>query len=226
MQTRRNTLAALALTVSAPALLSACGGEATPVTSDDVTLGDPNAPVTVIEYHSVACPVCARWALEVWPTFKSRYIDTGEVYYISREMLIHNPAMAAAGFLIARCAGEDAYFDVVHEIYEAQTEMEMSGAIREGLLGIARRHGINEEAFNACTQDAAAIEAMQDRYNGYIAQGYRSTPTFVVNGRELVGFVDLATLEQAIENAEPAAAQGPAETPVEEPAAASESSGG
>src|SRR5690242_6120560 len=74
----------------------------------DMSLGNAQAKVTVVEYASVGCPVCAKWQAEVYPAFKAKYIDTGKVHYIFREMLVgEGPeiAVAANGFQVARCAG-------------------------------------------------------------------------------------------------------------------------
>src|SRR5439155_2600770 len=100
-------------------------GEA--ASADDMTMGSPNAKVTMIEYASVSCPHCARFATEVFPAFKAKYIDTGQVRYVAREALTGDPAIAAAGFLTARCAGKDKYFQVVDAIYRAQPEIFATG---------------------------------------------------------------------------------------------------
>ena len=54
--------------------------------ADDMAIGRADAPVTVIEYASVTCPHCARWHTQVFPEFKRRYVDTGQVRFIFREM--------------------------------------------------------------------------------------------------------------------------------------------
>src|SRR5260370_34178229 len=72
----------------------------------DMSLGSPNAKVTVIEYASLGCPICAKWNNEVFPDFKAKYVDTGKVHYVLREFLTGDAPIAAAGFLLARCAGK------------------------------------------------------------------------------------------------------------------------
>ena len=61
------------------------GGRADP---DDMDLGNAQAKVTVVEYASVGCPVCAKWQKEVYPAFKAKYIDTNKIHYVFREMLV------------------------------------------------------------------------------------------------------------------------------------------
>ena len=110
--------------VAAALTLAACQKTAaTAVTAQDMAMGSPTAKVTMIEYASVSCPHCAKWNNEVFPAFKAKYVDTGKVRYIAREALTGDPAIAAAGFLTARCAGKDKYFQVVDAIYRGQEEM-------------------------------------------------------------------------------------------------------
>ncbi len=147
----------LALVLAAAASLAACskvGGSAVP---DDMTMGNPNAKVTVIEYASVACPHCAAFNNELFPAFKAKYIDTGKVRYVAREALTGNPALAAAGFLLARCAGKDKYFFVTDAIYRAQdqiyepnTDNVRPEAGQDVLLPIARSAPLAGASFASC----------------------------------------------------------------------------
>src|SRR4051812_17923156 len=105
-------LIAIALTAAAPAPAPYHYVAA----QDDKALGKVGAPVTVIEYGSVACPHCAAWDRDVFPAFKAKFIDTGRIRYVFREMLTGDPNLAAAGFVTARCAPPAKYFDVVHAI--------------------------------------------------------------------------------------------------------------
>jgi protein-disulfide isomerase len=173
------------LAVFAAALaLAACQKSATAVAADDMTLGNPKAPVTVIEYASVACPHCAAFNNDVFPAFKAKYIDTGKVLYVAREALTADPAIAAAGFLTARCAGKDKYFQVVDAIYHAQTQMETGGDPHAMLLQIARSAGLTDAQFEACIRDSAAVKALNDRWAHYINDDkIEATPSFVINGK-------------------------------------------
>ena len=200
-------IAGLAIAVT----LSACQKPgASTVTADDMSLGNPNAKVTVIEYASVACPHCADWDINVFQAFKTKYIDTGRVHYIAREALVHDPAIAAAGFLTARCAGKDKYFQVVDAIYHGQAEMESSGNPRATLLNIAKSAGLTEAQFNACINDEKALAAINARWQKYIDEDkINSTPTFVINGKVYdSGEMPMPQLDAAIALAEGAAKAG------------------
>jgi protein-disulfide isomerase len=181
-------------------VLAACAKPPVPV-GPDMSLGDPKAPVKVVEYASVACPVCGRWYREVYPAFKAKYIDTGKVYYTFREMLVGDASeqsMAAAGFLLARCAGRDKYFSVVDGVFRNQ--LDIYNDPKGGLLKIAKANGIDENRFDTCTNDGAAITALNTRVQNYAIDNHiNATPTFVVNGTAMeAGYHTLAELDAAI----------------------------
>ncbi len=189
-------VAGLAMAVS----LAACQKTVAPVTDDEMSLGDAKAPVTVVEYASLACPICALWNNQVFASFKAKYIDTGKVHYVLREALVHDPALAAAGFLTARCAGKDKYFKVVDDVFHAQTEMEEGGQPEVVLQRIAHGAGLSDEQFEACIKDPAALAAVNARWNRYVNDDHiNATPTFVINGKVYDGgFMPLAQIDQAI----------------------------
>ncbi|HEY5071388.1 MAG TPA: thioredoxin domain-containing protein [Caulobacteraceae bacterium] len=181
--------------------------KATTVASDDMSLGNPKAKVTVIEYASVACPICGRWFKEVYPAFKAKYIDTGRIHYVAREMLVGNGeevSTAAAGFLLARCAGRDKYFSVTGAIFLSQPGL--FDDPRGTLLRVAQSAGLSESAFNACITDEKALTALNQRAEHYGKDEHiEGTPTFVVNGKALeTGFHSLADLDAAIAAAQAA----------------------
>lgn len=182
-------------------LASASAAQSWDVLADDMSLGRSDAPVTVVEYASVTCGHCARWHTGVFPEFKRQFIDTGRVRFVMRELPTPPAELATAGFLLARCAGPDHYFDVVGDIMREQREL--FSAPLQRLLAIGARYGVSESEFEACLSDPAMIAAMNARVQHARGRGVSSTPTFFVNGRrEGSGDVSLATLAAAIEAAE------------------------
>ena len=185
--------------------LAACGNKAgAPLTSDDMSLGDPNAKVTFVEYASVGCPVCGRWDTDVFPAFKAKYIDTGKVHYVFREMLVGGAEevnLGTAGFLLARCAGKDKYFAVTDAIFHIQPDI-YGGKIdaHTGLLKVAQSVGLNEDQFNACINNDAALTALNQRVQDHAEKDHiESTPTFVINGVSLApGYHPLSEIDTAI----------------------------
>jgi len=164
--------------------------------------GAANAPVTVIEYASVACSHCAAFNNTVFPAFKARYVDRGEVRYILREALTGDTGLAAAGFLTARCAGKDHYFAVVDDIFRAQAQIYASGSPETALLKIAQDAGLSESRFEACISSPAGLAALKARWSHAMNdEGIRQTPTFVINGKVHEGEMSLAEISAAVEEA-------------------------
>ena len=180
--------------------------------ADDMTMGNSKAPVTMIEYASVSCPHCARFNNDVFPAFKAKYIDTGKVFYVAREALTADPAIAAAGFLTARCAGKDKYFQVVDAIYRAQAQLETGGQARSVLQTIARSAGLTDAQFNACITNPQGQAALNARWDRYVNDDkINSTPTFVINGKVYdKGEMSLADLDAAVAQARSGPAKPPA----------------
>ena len=165
-----------------------------------MSLGNPKAPVTVVEYASVGCPHCAKWANDVFPEFRAKYVDTGYVRFEFHEMLTGNAALAAAGFLTARCASPSRYFQVVDDVFARQDEIGDKGI--EVLEQIGEHAGLTREQFGACLQDRAALDALQKRtLTDAAAHGVTGTPTFFVGAEKLDGEQTLDALGAAVARA-------------------------
>ena len=187
--------------VAAALMLAACGGGSGKAPAEgDMALGAAEgAKVTVIEYASVTCGACAQWHSEVWPAFKAKYVDTNQVRFVFREFPTPPAEISVAGFLVARCAGADQYFDVVGKIMDAQPELFGGGTPpRDVLVRIAGEAGLNEQQFTQCVTNPEAVAAAEARTQAARAAGVTGTPTFLVNGR-LVQDRSLSGLSEAID---------------------------
>ena len=195
-----------AVTVIWAALLAALF--ATPLSAQEVVgdhaMGNPKAPVTVIEYGSVACPVCGNFNETVMPDLKAKYINTGKVRYIFRPMLTGVDTIAVSGERLAECAGNDKYFAVVDAVMRGQKEFYAFGEsdvfARPTLLKIAKSFGFDEAAFSACVMNPAGLNAINANNTKYLDSGIHSTPTLVVNGKAMIN-PDFKTLSAAIDAA-------------------------
>ena len=188
--------------LAAMTMQAACSGSSAGAAAEgDMALGAAEgAKVTVVEYASVTCGHCAAWQEQVYPEFKAKYIDTNKVRYVFREFPTAPEAVAVAGFLVARCAGPDKYFPVIHEIMASQSEIFGGVPARNVLLRIANGAGLSEEQFQTCVTDADAIKAMDARIKAAIDAGVTGTPYFLVNG-EKVADNSLAELSAKIDAA-------------------------
>jgi protein-disulfide isomerase len=162
----------------------------------EMTMGDANAPVTLVEYAMLTCPHCAAFHAEVFPQIKANFIDTGKVRLVFREVYFNKPSLWAA--MIARCAPADRYFGIVERMFETQADwvgVEDSEAMLEKLYGIGRQAGLTDAEMDACMRDRAMAEALVAEYQKNAgADGIEATPTFLINGKKVsnMGYEDFA----------------------------------
>jgi protein-disulfide isomerase len=153
-------------------------------TIQDMTAGNPDAPVTVIEYASYTCPHCASFHAGAYKQLKADYIDTGKINFIYREVYFDRYGLWAS--MIARCAGPDRFFGVTDMIYAGQSEWTRAGepaAIVDELRKIGRLAGLDNDTLEACLQDADKARTLVAWYQENAeADGIDSTPSFVING--------------------------------------------
>lgn len=182
---RRAAMTAAALT--AMVALAGCNSGGPGGTAEgEMAMGAPeeSAKVTVVEYASVTCPHCAAWQEETWPAFKAAYVDTNKVRYVFRELPTPPATTAVAGFLVARCAGEDKYFQVIHELMADQRAFVSDP--RPTLVRVGNAVGLSEQEVQACITDEAAMQASDDRTRAATAAGVNTTPAFFVNGTQVI----------------------------------------
>lgn len=168
----------------------------------DMTLGNPDAPVTIVEYSSFTCPHCANFNRGVYNEIIENYVETGQVHYIKREVYFDAYGLWAA--LVARCGGPERYHGIVEMLYAGQRDWAgaQDGAqVADNLRGIGRRAGMSNDELNACLEDREMATALMDVYRVNAERhGIRSTPSFVINER-LYNNMSYAEFETAIANA-------------------------
>lgn len=170
---------------------------AKPSSLGDQAQGDANAPVTIIEYASMTCTHCATFHNTVYPTLKSRYIDTGKVRYVLREFPLD--PLAAGGFMLARCAGEGKYFPVVEALFKQQPKWAFVQNPIPPLFAIVKEvGGFNEQSFEKCLSDQKLLDGIDETRNGGQKLGVNSTPTFFINGKMFRGTMTVEELDKQI----------------------------
>lgn len=151
----------------------------------DMSMGNADAPVTVIEYASYTCPHCARFHEGTFKELKADYIDTGKINFVYREVYFDRYGLWAS--MIARCAGTpEAFFGMSDLIYAKQSDWSRAGdpaAIVGELRKIGLLAGLDNETMEACLQDADKAQTLVAWYQqNATADGIESTPSFVING--------------------------------------------
>jgi protein-disulfide isomerase len=161
----------------------------------DHVLGSANAPVTIIEYASMTCPHCAHFHETTYPELKKKYIDTGKVRFIFREFPLD--ALAAAGSMLARCAGKDRYFPLIETLFLQQKDWVVQKPL-EPMLGIARQAGFTQQSFDECLANQEMLTAIEESRNRAMKLGVNSTPTFFINGKIFRGALTPEEIEKQL----------------------------
>lgn len=205
MLTRRAAMAAAASfsAVAAAPAWSAAARKPWPSAPGDMNLGNPKAPIHVVEYLSLTCPHCATFHAEVFPGFKAKYIDTGRVYFTLRELLTAPAQVAAAGFLLARCNGGTKYFTIIDQVFRSQPRWQ-TGQVKPIFVEIAKANGLTDAQFEACLIDEDAMVALEKRIEYATGVDHvTATPTFFINGAVIPNnhVPTLAELDAAIATA-------------------------
>jgi protein-disulfide isomerase len=166
----------------------------------DLWLGDPKAPVTVIEYASMTCPHCAHFNEATFPAFKKKYLDTGKVRYALREFPLD--PLAAAAFMLARCAGEkdkNKYYAMVDTLFRKQDQWVKQKPLPD-LLAIAKQAGFTEKSFDACIANQKLLDDIQkERQQAIDKYKVHSTPSFFINGKAYAGAVSIEEMAKEID---------------------------
>lgn len=165
----------------------------------DKTLGEADAPVTVIEYASMTCGHCASFHADTYPQFKSEYVDTGKVRFIFREFPLD--PVATAAFMLARCIeGEDRYFPFVEAMFDQQQAWAFADNPEEGLFNMARQAGFTREKFEACLTNQEILDGVNAvRERAADEFDVNSTPTFFINGEIFRGVMSFEQMQEVIE---------------------------
>lgn len=189
---------ASALLMAAPAAMAANTAPVPAVTSADRVLGRADAPVTVIEYASFTCSHCANWHNEVLPQFKTRFIDTGKVRLVFRDLPTAPAQVAATAAGVARCAAPGKFFDVARSFMSKQSEAFASGNLMEWFTAAITASGHSQDEIEACLTKPETSESLNKDVEAAVAAGVTGTPSFFVNGRK-VADPSLETLSAAID---------------------------
>lgn len=163
------------------------------------TMGSADAKVKVDEYFSLTCTHCAAFQRETFPKVKAELIDTGKVLYEWHDFPLDQVALTAA--VVARALPPDRYEPFIDVLLKTQDKWAFARGVNstEELAKLAALAGMPRATFDqAIADDAtkrailAAQEEAEKKYN------INSTPSFLINGKPLVGAVDYATFAKAV----------------------------
>lgn len=169
------------------------------------TMGDPNAPVTIIEYSDFKCHYCGRFSDETEDLIVKNYVETGKVYFIYRSMgnflssrsgSPESENSAAAAY----CAGDQGLFWEYHDTLFANLNDEISDPFAPRRLeAFAEAINLDMDSFNACVESGKyTAQVAQDGIDG-TAGGVTGTPAFFVNDQFISGAQPYEVFRDAIE---------------------------
>lgn len=152
----------------------------------DVVLGDPDAPLTVIEYASFTCPHCATFAVQTFPQIEEQYIDTGKVKFILREVYFDQYGLWAS--MVARCGGEKGFYPMAESLLASQSTWTRAPDIGHALQQVGRRAGLTGERLEQCLSDRDFAKELLAAYQANMEQDkVTSTPTFIIGDETHTG---------------------------------------
>lgn len=171
---------------------------------DDPVKGDPDAPVTIVEFSDYQCPFCRKFHNEVLPRIEEEYISAGKVRYIFRDfpLRFHEKAIPAA--VAANCAGEQGKYWVMNDfLFNNPSRLD-----KDSTLASTRELGIDEDKFRECINNEEQVEEVKSDLEMGRKYGVRGTPSFFIgptgDGKEmeavyLRGLRSFETLKPVIE---------------------------
>jgi protein-disulfide isomerase len=178
----------ISLLATLPAVAQSAGAiAAEPVSLPDMSIGSPNAPVTIIEYSSMTCSHCALFEQNTFPSIKSHYIDSGQVRFVFREYPIDNNAFGAS--MMARCIANDdpnRYFGAIDQLFRQEDQL-VNNAMNT-LKWVGSQSGMSDAEINNCLNDQDLYQKLvADRKIAMEMVKVDAAPTFFVNGRKYTG---------------------------------------
>ncbi len=193
-------VAANATFATAPAYSETVAGLYDNIPLQDKIMGDPNAPVTLLEYASMTCPHCKSFHERIMPAIKKNYIDTGKVKYVLRPFPFDGDRRGEAAFMLALCAPNDNYYPMLDALFSTQNAWGRGPKPVPELLRISKLAGMTEDDFKACLGNQDQLTKMIKGRN-LAATKFRvnATPTVFINSDRYTGRNSVQDLSAALD---------------------------
>lgn len=167
------------------------------VLDTDPVLGVDSAPVTIIEFGDLECPFCQKFSLETLPEIVKNEIAQGRVRLVWKDFPLSTHARAEKAHEAARCAQDQGRFWEYHDLlYRNQRALEISA-----LKQYATTLGLDQTLFDQCLDSGQYKGLITEGIAQGVAAGVRGTPSFLINGKLVVGAQPYEVFKKEISNA-------------------------
>ena len=176
-------IALLALSIYAPTTGVAANLHLADALNERV-LGNPSAPITIVEYASLTCSHCKSFHQDVLPALMKAYIETGKAKLVFRDFPLDGLALRAS--MMARCAPTDRYFKYIDVLFRTQSTWATDSDPLVALARVGKLGGMNQTDFDACMKDEDLFNGiLRSRQVASIEFSIEGTPTFIINGKKM-----------------------------------------
>jgi len=167
-----------------------------------LSIGSPDAKVTIKVFSSLTCPHCASFHTNIYEKLKEEYINKGLVKFEHHAFPLDLAALNAE--VVVRCQNNNnKKFDLLTEIYKKQTSWAIGSdinKINELIKKIGLNFDLSEEKMNVCLKDdQVQDEILKQRINAQKKYKIESTPTIIINEKKYSGKVDYKQFKKAID---------------------------
>lgn len=168
-------------------------------------LGDPKAPVKIVEFGDYKCPSCQYFSQQIEPQLKKEYIDTGiaSLYFMDFTIIGPDSYTAALAAHSIYHQSNESYWKYYDAIYKNQGDEKVQWATPEFLTDLARKQNIAVDYDKMLKEIQSRAYASEVDENNNMAKkaGVSGTPTLFINGKKFENAFDYNALKTAIENA-------------------------
>lgn len=170
------------------------------IPTDGRVIGDPNAPVHLIEYGDYQCPACATFHTSYFPLLLSDYISTGKVQFEFRDLAFLGPDSVTTAEAAACSIEQNGFWPYHQTLFDNHYGENLGNLSKSRLLKMAELSGLDKDQISSCLKDGATAADVQSMHQEATNLGITSTPSFVLNG-EVVQWAGWDALKQSIDNA-------------------------
>ena len=171
------------------------------VRSDAPSLGSNDAKVVMYEFSDFQCPYCQRFFKDTFSAIKAKYVNTGKVRFVYRHFPLPFHVNAEIAAQAGECANRQGKFWEYHDILFAKGQPDGAGLDSASLKKYAKDIRLNTASFNSCLDNKETLEVVKKDQDNGTAAGVNGTPTFYLNGKQIVGAQPITAFEPAIEAA-------------------------